>query len=121
MKFIYFCSYSPVTTQAAAYFNSTVSGIDLFITAPNFIGMPLSLMSTWIIDKMGLRKTILASSGLVCIGAFIKCIVTFPGLDQHFDKNIQYWSTLCGQFLVGPGNVLAFCIPNKASHNKKQP
>ena len=88
----------------------------MFITAPNFIGMPLSLLSTWIIDKIGLRRTILASSGLVCSGAFIKCLVTFPGLDQNFDKNVQYWLTLCGQFLVGPGNVLAFCIPNKARH-----
>ena len=112
----FFFSYSPVTTQAAAYFNTTLSGIDLLITAPNLIGMPLSLMSTWIIDKIGLRKTILASSGLVCSGAFIKCLVTFPGLDQHFDQKVQYWMTLCGQFLVGPGNVLAFCIPNKAWH-----
>ena len=109
-------SYSPVTTQAAAYFNTTVSGIDLFITAPNFVGMPLSLMSTWIIDKIGLRRTILASSGLVCSGALVKGFVTIPGFNQNLDKNFQYWLTLCGQFLVGPGNVLAFCIPNKASN-----
>ena len=116
IQFYFIHSYSPVTTQAAAYFETTVSGIDLFITAPNFIGMPISLMSTWIIDKIGLRQTILTSSSLVCAGAFIKCIVTFPGLDQNFDKNVQYWMTLCGQCLVVPGNVLAFCIPNKAGH-----
>ena len=105
-----------MTTQAATYFDTTVSSIDLFIAAPNFVGMPLALMSTWIIDKIGLRRTILISSGLVCTGSFIKCIVTFPGLDQYFETEVQYWLTLFAQFLVCPGNVLAFCIPNKVTH-----
>ena len=97
-------SFSPVTTQAAAYFETTVSGVDFFLAAATVAGMPLSLASTWIIDKIGLRWNILASSFLAILGAFIKCIVTFPGLEQNIDKDAQYWSTILAQFLLGAGN-----------------
>ena len=106
-------SYSPVTTQAAAYFETTVSGVDYFLAAATIAGMPLGLTSTWIIDKIGLRWTILTSSGLAFVGAFIKCIITFPGLEQNIDKDTQYWLTISAQLLIGAGNPLAFSIPNK--------
>ena len=104
-----------MTTQAAAYFETTVSGVDFFLAAATFAGMPLSLTSTWIIDKIGLRWNILASSSLAFLGAFIKCIVTFPGIEQNIDKDVQYWSTILAQFLLGAGNPLAFAIPNKVT------
>ena len=108
-----FFSFSPVTTQAAAYFDTTVSGVDFFLAAATVAGMPLSLTSTWIIEKIGLRWNIIASSFLAVLGAFIKCIVTFPGLEQNIDKDVQYWSTILAQFLLGAGNPLVFAIPNK--------
>ena len=76
-------------------------------------GMPIGLMSTWIIDKVGLRWTLLTSSTLAFVGALIKCVVTFPGLEQNIDKDVQYWFTLAAQALIGAGNPLAFSIPNK--------
>ena len=102
-----------MTTQAAAYFETTVSGVDYFLAATTLAGMPMGLTSTWIIDKIGLRWTILTSSGLAFLGAFIKCIVTFPGLEQNIDKDAQYWCTILAQLLLGAGNPLAFSIPNK--------
>ena len=102
-----------MTTQAAAYFETTVSGVDFFLAAATVAGMPLSLTSTWIIDKIGLRWNILASSFLAFLGAFIKCIVTFPGLEQNIDKDVQYWFTILAQLLLGAGNPLVFAIPNK--------
>ena len=44
--------------------------------------MPVSLVSTWVIDRIGLRWTILVSTGLAFCGALMKFLVTFPGLGK---------------------------------------
>lgn len=52
--------------------------------------MPVSLVSTWVIDRIGLRWTILASTGLAFCGALMKCLVTFPGLGKIHIRHKQH-------------------------------
>ena len=89
--------------------------MDLFVIASTVAGMPLGLLSTWIIDKIGLRWTILTSSALAFAGALVKCLVTFPGLEENIDSDVRYWVSIPAQFLVGAANPLCFSLPNKAS------
>ena len=72
-------------------------------------------LSTFIIDQIGLRWTILTSSGLAFSGALMKCLVTFPGFEDGVDKGVQYWVTFVAQCLIGVASPLVFCLPNKVS------
>ena len=87
--------------------------MDLFVVVVTIAGMPVSLVSTWIIDRIGLRWTILCSTGLAFCGALMKCLVTLPGFEDGVDEGVQYWVTLVAQFLIGVACPLAFCLPNK--------
>ena len=109
-------SFAPVSTLVAAYFDTTVSAIDLLVVVVTLAGMPVSLISTWVIDRVGLRWTILSSTSLAFSGALMKCLVTFPGLEEEIDKGVQYWVTLVAQFLIGVASPLALCLPNKVYH-----
>ena len=102
-----------MSTLVAAYFETSVSAIDLLVVVVTIAGMPVSLVSTWVIDRIGLRWTILSSTGLAFSGALMKCLVTFPGLEEDVGKGVQYWVTFVAQFLIGVASPLAFCLPNK--------
>ena len=109
-------SFAPVSTLVAAYFDTSVSAVDLFVVVVTIAGMPVSLVSTWIIDRIGLRWTIVTSTGLAFSGALMKCLVTFPGLEEDVGKDVQYWVTFVAQFLIGVASPLAFCLPNKVCY-----
>ena len=51
--------------------------------------MPVSLVSTWVIDRIGLRWTIMVSTGLAFCGALMKFLVTFPGLGKIHIRHYQ--------------------------------
>ena len=99
--------------MVATYFDTTVSAVDLLVIVVNIAGLPISLVGTWVIDKIGLRWTILTSTSFAFSGALMKCLVTLPGLEENITKDIQYWVIFVAQFLLGVATPLAFCLPNK--------
>ena len=48
-------SFATVNSKAAKYFNKTSAEIDLLSTISFIVGIPFCLLSTWIVDRLGLR------------------------------------------------------------------
>ena len=48
-------SFATVNSKAAEYFDKTSSEIDLLSTISFVVGIPFCLLSTWIVDRLGLR------------------------------------------------------------------
>lgn len=50
-------------------------------------------------------------------GGLIRCVSTFPGLEESFDPTTQYWCAVVAQILVGMANPMGFCLPTKVSND----
>ena len=61
-------SFSSIATTAAEYYGNSVSDVDWLGTIGFIVGIPMCLISTWIVDRFGLRSAI-----------FIGTILTFFG------------------------------------------
>lgn len=48
-------SYSSVATQSADYYEKEVSDIDWLGTIGFLVGIPFCLVSTWVVDRFGIR------------------------------------------------------------------
>lgn len=59
------------------------------------------------------RFTVTFANVLTFLGGLIRCVSTFPGLEDSFNKDIQYWCAVAAQVLVGIANPLGFCLPTK--------
>ncbi len=58
------------------------------------------------------RKTALASAVLAFAGNLMRCITTFPGLGDSYDKQTQYYLALTANFIIAVGNPLCFSLTN---------
>ena len=61
-------SFSSIATTAAEYYEKSVDDVDWLGTIGFIVGIPMCLISTWIVDRFGLRSAI-----------FIGTILTFFG------------------------------------------
>lgn len=62
------------------------------------------VLGTWVLEKRGLRLTLLLANVLNCAGAWIKVASARPDL---------YWVTVLGQFFSAASQVLFLGIPSK--------
>ena len=74
-------SYSAVAEVATEYFDKTVNEIDLLASISFIVGIPMCLVSTYVVDAVGFRAGLLLSSLLTFFGGLIRCLSTFPGLN----------------------------------------
>ena len=54
---------------------------------PVYFSIPTCLISTWIIDRRGLRTAIFIGVILVFLGGLICAISSFPGIGKHISRS----------------------------------
>lgn len=114
---ILWISFSSVASSVAYYYEVSPTNVDLLSAVGFLIGLPVCLISTWMVDKLGLRFTVTFANVLTFLGGLIRCVSTFPGLEDSFNKDIQYWCAVAAQVLVGIANPLGFCLPTKVAQD----
>ena len=106
-------SFASVNSKAAEYFGKTSTEIDLLSTVSFIVGIPFCLISTWVVDRLGLRIAVLISTGFTFAGGTLRMLGTFPPWSETLDPNAQYWICVAAQALTGMGNPIAISLPTK--------
>merc|ERR1711892_446325 len=110
-------SYSAVADVSTQYFDKTVNEIDLLATISFIVGIPMCLVSTYVVDVVGFRAGILLSSFLTFFGGLVRCLSTLPCINTSLSLDTQFWLSVFAQALTGMGNPLAVSLPTKISQN----
>ena len=75
-------SYSAVADVSTEYFDKTVNEIDLLASISFIVGIPMCLVSSYVVDAVGLRAGMILSSVLTFFGGLIRCLSTFYGIND---------------------------------------
>ena len=111
-------SYSAVANLAAEYFqkddvnqvekirinfqiSSPLFQVDLLGTISFYVGIPMCLVSSYVVDALGFRSGMFLGCGLTFLGGLTRCLSTLPGLAQHMELDTQFWLSVTGQALTG--------------------
>ena len=82
-------SYPAVANVAAEYFHKDINAIDLLGTISLYVGIPCCIVATFVYDYIGFRGGLLIGASVNFIGGLIRCISTFPHLNDHMSLVIN--------------------------------
>jgi len=102
-------TFGPITPEAQTYFNQTPLKINLFSIAFMVTGLCLTLVGSWVIDRIGLRFGVNLSAFFNLIGAWIRASEYFMG------REIAYWVVLFGSFITALGQPVFTVAPTKVA------
>ncbi|XP_049603968.1 solute carrier family 49 member A3 [Syngnathus scovelli] len=102
-------TFAPVADQSARYLKVTLSDINWLSVVYMVVSIPLSLATTWMLDTVGLRATLILGSWLNMLGGVIRIMGGPPG--EEF--SINYWIVMLGQTLAAMAQPLIIVTPTK--------
>ncbi|XP_060904530.1 solute carrier family 49 member A3 [Labrus mixtus] len=102
-------TFAPVADQSAQYLNVSLEDINWLSLVFMVVAVPLSLGTTWMLDTLGLRITLILGSWLNMFGALLRFCGTPPG--QGF--MIRYPIVMFGQTLAALAQPLIIFTPTK--------
>jgi len=91
--------------------------VDLLGTISFMVGIPMCLVSCYVVNSKGFRTGMYFGTVLTMLGGAIRALSTLPGLNKQMDLKTQYYLSLVGQALTGMGNPFAVSLPTKVSQN----
>ncbi|XP_071362736.1 solute carrier family 49 member A3 [Trachinotus anak] len=102
-------TFAPVADQTAQFLRVTLDKINWLSMVYMVVAIPLSFGTTWMLDTLGLRITLILGSGLNMFGALLRFLGTLPGTD---DKT-RYMVVILGQTLGALAQPLIIFTPTK--------
>ncbi|XP_070769425.1 solute carrier family 49 member A3 [Enoplosus armatus] len=102
-------TFAPVADQSAQYLNVTLEEINWLSLVYMVVAIPLSFGTTWMLDTLGLRITLILGSWLNMFGALLRFCGTLPG--QAI--TIQYPVVMLGQTFGALAQPLIIFTPTK--------
>ena len=101
-------SFVSITDEAAKFYNTSLSMIELLATMFMVIEIPMLLVALWIFGRYGLRTGISITAVCGCVGAWVRYVETSCQQRQlkirffgcHPDR---YWLLLIGQVIAAIG------------------
>ncbi|XP_054648649.1 solute carrier family 49 member A3 [Dunckerocampus dactyliophorus] len=102
-------TFAPVADQSAQYLRATLNQINWLSVVYMVVAIPLSFGTTWMLDTIGLRVTIILGSWLNMLGAVIRIIGGQPGKDFR----IYYSVVMLGQTFAAVAQPLVIFTPTK--------
>ncbi|KAM4622164.1 solute carrier family 49 member A3 [Polymixia lowei] len=89
-------TFAPVADQSAQYLKATLDQINWLSVVYMVVAIPLSFGTTWMLDTLGLRITLILGSWLNMLGAVLRFVGTVPVLDsQAFYPVVMAGQTVC--------------------------
>nr|XP_024659874.1 solute carrier family 49 member A3 isoform X2 [Maylandia zebra] len=102
-------TFAPVANQSAQYLKVTLDEINWLSLVYMVVAIPLSFATTWMLDTLGLRITLILGAWLNMLGAVLRFLGTLPG--ESF--KIQYPIVMLGQTLGALAQPLIVFAPTK--------
>lgn len=101
-------SFAPVASQTASFLKVSLEQVNWLSLIFMLVSIPLSLGTTWMLDALGLRITLILGSWLNMLGALVR----FIGVSQP-DVSVMYPVLFLGQTLSALAQPLIIFTPTK--------
>ncbi|XP_034545355.1 solute carrier family 49 member A3 [Notolabrus celidotus] len=102
-------TFAPVADQSAEYLKVSLQDINWLSLVAMVVAVPLSLGTTWMLDTLGLRITLILGAWLNMFGALLRFCATPVGVSV----TIQYPMVMFGQTLAALAQPLIIFTPTK--------
>ncbi|XP_055080562.1 solute carrier family 49 member A3 isoform X2 [Periophthalmus magnuspinnatus] len=103
-------SFAPVSSQTASYLGVSLAQVNWLSLVYMLLSVPLSLGTTWMLDTLGLRLTLIVGSWLNMTGAVIRFLgAALP----EYDASSRYPVVLLGQAISALAQPLIIFTPTK--------
>ncbi|KAM9357359.1 solute carrier family 49 member A3 [Symphorus nematophorus] len=102
-------TFAPVADQSAQYLNVSLEKINWLSLVYMVVAIPLSLATTWMLDTLGLRITLILGSWLNMFGALVRFCVS-PAVVSY---TVLYAVVMMGQTLGALAQPLIIFTPTK--------
>uniref|UniRef100_A0A672G8A8 Major facilitator superfamily (MFS) profile domain-containing protein n=1 Tax=Salarias fasciatus TaxID=181472 RepID=A0A672G8A8_SALFA len=102
-------TFAPVADQSAQYLHVGLDMINYLSLVFMVVAIPLSFGSTWMLDTLGLRITLILGSWLNMFGAMIRFLAMAPSLSAQ----ARYGVVMLGQTLGAMAQPLMIFAPTK--------
>ncbi|XP_056456727.1 solute carrier family 49 member A3 [Gadus chalcogrammus] len=102
-------TFAPVADQSAQYLHATLDQVNWLSLVYMVVAIPLSFGTTWMIDSLGLRITLILGSWLNMLGALLRLFGTFESLGL----SDPYPLVMSGQTLCAVAQPLVIFAPTK--------
>ncbi|KAM4632712.1 choline/ethanolamine transporter FLVCR1 [Polymixia lowei] len=96
--------YSIITNIFTHYYGVASNKVDWLSIVYMVAYVPLIFPATWLLDKRGLRLTVLLGAGLNCLGAWLKCASVRPDL---------FGVTMVAQVVCSVAQVFILGLPSR--------
>ncbi|XP_060935825.1 solute carrier family 49 member A3 [Limanda limanda] len=103
-------TFAPVADQSAHYLNVTLEGINWLSLVYMVVAIPLSFGTTWMLDTLGLRITLVLGAWLNMFGALLRFIATEGG---EKSPGLRFPLVMVGQTLGAVAQPLIIFTPTK--------
>lgn len=101
-------TFAPVADQSAQYLKVTLEDINWLSLVFMVVAIPLSFGTTWMLDTLGLRITLILGSWLNMLGALLRFLGTLLS-----DPHLQFPAVMLGQTLGALAQPLIIFAPTK--------
>lgn len=102
-------SFAPVASQTASFLNVSLAQVNWLSLVFMIVSIPLSLGTTWMLDALGLRITLIVGSWLNMVGALVR----FVGTSLEQPQEDRYPVVFLGQTLSALAQPLIIFTPTK--------
>lgn len=102
-------TFAPVADQSARYLKATLDQVNWLSLVYMVVAIPLSFGTSWMIDSLGLRITLILGSWLNMLGAVLRVLGTLESVGQ----GEPYALVMSGQTLCAVAQPLVIFAPTK--------
>ena len=96
-------SFSSVATTSASYYEKSIDDIDWLGSIGFIVGVPMCLISTWVVDRFGLRTAIFIGTFLTFMGGLVRETLTFRKIFLTIKHAMNYF---CFKYEIDSLNLL---------------
>ncbi|XP_022615647.1 major facilitator superfamily domain-containing protein 7 isoform X1 [Seriola dumerili] len=102
-------TFAPIADQSAQYLKVSLEEVNWLSVIYMVVAIPVSFGTTWMLDTLGLRVTLILGSGLNMFGALLR----FLGTPQGTAAEVRYILVMLGQTLGALAQPLIIFTPTK--------
>ncbi|XP_023249343.1 major facilitator superfamily domain-containing protein 7 [Seriola lalandi dorsalis] len=102
-------TFAPIADQSAQYLKVSLEEVNWLSVIYMVVAIPVSFGTTWMLDTLGLRVTLILGSGLNMFGALLR----FLGTPRGTAAEVRYVLVMLGQTLGALAQPLIIFTPTK--------
>ncbi|XP_053347222.1 solute carrier family 49 member A3 [Clarias gariepinus] len=104
-------TFAPVADQTAQHLHVTLDQVNWLSVVYMVVAIPLSFITTWMLDTLGLRPTLILGSWLNMAGGVVRVV----GVLSSLPENTMFPVVMAGQTLCSLAQPLVIFSPTKLS------